>query len=166
MNPSYLIAEWKRIRDSLLALFPELNDDEETLTDTIDGESGALDAIASLVRSAREDEANAKALGDMLSDMRERKQRLSNRADKRREAATQIMEAIGVKKVERADFTASLRKVGPPLVITDEGKLGDAWFKITRTPDRTAIKQLLEHGGELEGAMLGNPSLGMTVRFK
>lgn len=166
MNAPFLIAEYKRIRESLLTQFPELAEDETALIDTIDGETGALDAVAYLVRSAREDEATAKALSDMLGDMRERKARFERRADTRRAGALAMMEALGVRKVERPDFSASIRQTPPKVEIVDERLLPDHFIRLTPSPEKSAIAEALKAGKVVQGAVLSNGGNSISVRFK
>lgn len=159
-----IVAEWQRVREGLLAAFPDI--DPETLADTVDGETQALDVVARLIRDAREDDALADALGAMQHDMAERKARLASRADKRRAAALDLMNAIGERKITRPDFTASVRAVPPKVIVMDETALPDALCKFERKPDRTAIKEALEQGETVTGAMLSNGTETLTIRTK
>lgn len=163
---SLAAAEWNRVRDSLLAEYPELADDSDALTDTLDGEAQALDLVARLIRDAREDDSMADALTPMQRDMAERKSRLASRADKRRDAALKLMNAIGERKIVRPDFTASVRAAPPKVIVTDDAALPDAVCKFERKPDRSAIKEALERGEAVAGAMLGNGSETLTIRTK
>ena len=159
-------AEWNRARESLLAEFPELADDAEALADTLDGEVQALGVVARLIRDAREDDAMADALTPMQRDMAERKSRLSSRADKRRDIALKLMNAIGERKIVRPDFTASVRAVPPKVIVMDDAALPDDVCKFERKPDRGAIKEALERGEAVAGAVLGNGSETLTIRTK
>src|SRR3990167_2640478 len=100
------ILMYRQQREALLAEFPELAEDQDTLDDTLEGISMAPDLIAEFIRNAREDEANAEALASMMRDMADRKQRFIARADKRRQAAMNVMTAIKMRKLEMPDFTA------------------------------------------------------------
>lgn len=159
-------AEWNRLRESLLAEYPELADDTDALADTLDGEAQALDMVARLIRDAREDDAMADALAPMQRDMAERKSRLASRADKRRDAARRLLTAIGERKIIRPDFTASVRAVPPKVIVTDDTALPDEVCKFERKPDRAAIKEALERGKAVAGAMLGNGTETLTIRSK
>ena len=163
---SQIAAEYRRHREALLADYPELADDDQALSDTLDGETDAIDVIARFIREGREDEAMAAALDAMMKDMGERKARIRSRADRRRGIALSLMQAIGERKVERPDFTASIRAVPPKVEITDEAALPDALCKVTRAPDKVAIKQAIEHGDQVPGAVLGNGGESLTVRTK
>jgi hypothetical protein len=159
------ILEYRRQREGLLAEFPELAEDIDTLADTLEGISMAPDLIAEFIRNAREDEANAEALASMMRDMADRKQRFIARADKRRQAAMNVMNAIEMRKLEMPDFTASIRVVPPKVEIINDTLLPDELCKFVRTPDRTAIKEALANG-PLAGAHMSNGSETLTIRTK
>lgn len=158
-------AEYQRQREALLAAYPELADDATALTDTLEGITYAPELIASFIRDAREDEAMAEAVSGMARDMSERKSRLTNRANRRREAALALMSAIDLPKIEQPDFTASIRNVPPKVEIIDETALPDALCKTIRSPDKAAIKEALANG-PIAGAQLSNGGQSLTIRTK
>ena len=122
--------------------------------------------IARFIREGREDEAMAAALDAMMKDMGERKARFKSRADRKRGIALSLMHAIGERKIERPDFTASIRSVPPKVEIIDEAALPDVLCKVTRSPDKAAIKEALARGVQVPGAELGNGGESLTVRTK
>jgi len=164
INVPFLVEQWRQIRADLLQQFPEL--DEETLVDSVDGEAGALDAVASLIRQAREDEAMGDALGTMIEEMRARKERLADRAASRKRHATSLMRAVDVRKIERPDFTASLRQSPPRVEIPDDQAVPDAFRVTTWRVDKAGIREALSNGLQVNWARLspGNETIG--VRFK
>lgn len=161
-----IVSEYKRLRESLLASFPELAEDEDTLADTLEGESDLPDIIARLIRAHREDKAMADALGVMIAETSERRTRLSSRAEKRKAFALDLMNAAGLRKIELPDFTASVRNVSPKVEVIDDTLLTDAFLKVVKSPDKSAIKAALEQGETVEGAMLGNGGQSLSVRTK
>lgn len=165
MLPAALAAEYLRQREALLAAFPELADDVQALADSLEGFTDAPDVIARFVRDAREDEALAGSLGNMLRDMGERKARLIARAERRRLAAQRLMEACQLRKIELADFTASIRAVPASVTITDETALPDSLCKFVRSPDKAAIKTALL-AGPVGGAVLNSGGQSLTIRTR
>lgn len=163
---TFLAAEYRRLRDALLAEFPELTEDEQTLADTLEGESELPDIISLLIREARKDKAMADALATMIQESQERKQRFLYRAEKRRMTAMGLMNAVGLRKLEQPDFTASIRSVGSKIEITDDASIPDAFCRVVKTPDKTAIKAALERGEKVSGAVLGNGGETLSVRVK
>lgn len=161
-----LAAEWNRQRDALLAYDPELLSDELTLTDTLDGCTDAGDFITYWCRQAREDEAMATGLSTMLADMQMRKQRLLARAEKRRDVALALMDAIGEKKIVRPDITISVSPGRQKVIVSDETALPDAFVRIKREPNKTAILEELEQGKPVAGATLSNRTSILAIRTK
>ena len=159
------IMEYRRQREGLLAEFPELAEDVDALADTLEGISMAPDLIAEFIRNAREDEANAEALASMMRDMADRKQRFIARADKRRQAAMNVMNAIEMRKLEQPDFTASIRAVPPRVDVYAEEQLPDTLCKFTRSPDKAAIKEALANG-PVAGARMTNGGSTISIRTR
>src|SRR3954454_3625645 len=90
MRISSEMTRFTELRRRLLEADPEI--DERTLFDTLEGATDLHEAIASVVRSALEDEAMAKALRSRIEDMRQRLGRIETAAEKKREAALSAME--------------------------------------------------------------------------
>ena len=161
-----LAAEWHRQREALLTAYPELLVDEDVFLDTLDGITEAADFIAHWARQAREDEAMAKALRAMQADMTERYNRLEARADKRRSVALALMNAIGKKKIIRPDLTITVQAGRPAVRITDDAALPDEFCRTVRSPNKTAIRDALELGEPVPGAVLSNQEPTLTIRTK
>lgn len=161
-----LAEEYRRQRDGLLAAFPDLAEDEEALTDTLDGITDTGDFIARICRQAREDEAMASGLATMLRDMGERKSRLMSRAEKRRAIAMALMNAIGERRIVRPDMTITVQPGRMAVVVTDDTALPDSLCKVERRPDKPAIREALERGEAVAGAVLSNGTETLTIRTK
>ncbi len=160
------IAEHKRQRALLIEAFPELLEDQQALDDTLEGISYAPDMIANIIRDAREDEANATALSIMIREMSDRKARFSARAERRYTMAEHLMDAIGLRKLAMPDFLASIRPVRPKVQITDEAALPDRFVRHKTEPDKIAIREALEAGSEVPGAVLSNGGVTLAILVK
>ena len=168
MNPHTIatgIAEFWRVQEGLLQAYPELAEDQVALRDMTEGLTNASDLVAILVRKALDDAALADALKIRMRDMADREARISSRGLRHRIAAQKLMEACDLRKVEMADFTASVRAVPPKVEIDDEAALPDALCKTIRSPDRAAIKEALATGA-VTGAHLTNGSETLSIRTK
>ncbi len=157
------VAEYNRQRGLLLEAYPDI--DLPTLEDTLEGITYAPDMIAGLIRDAREDEAYMAALALIIREMSDRKARFEYRAQRRRLAAQHLMDAIGIRKLDMPDFTASIRATPPKVEIDDEAALPDALCKTVRSPDRVAIKEALANG-HVAGARMSNGGETLSVRTK
>jgi len=168
MSPHFarLLEEYRRERAGLLEAYPELAEDDATLADTLDGETDLSDALAGLFRSSREDEASAAALYTIITQMIERAKRLDRRAQAKRAVILRLMQAAGLKRIERPDFTLSRSASPAPLIISPDAVLPDELCRIrtTREPDRTAIREALRAGQKIPGVALGNGGERLTAR--
>ncbi len=157
------VAEYARQRDLLLSAFPDI--DPVTMADTLEGMTYAPDMIADFIRDAREDETFAAALAVILREMSDRKARFEYRAQRRRQTAQHLMDAIGICKLDMPDFTASIRAVAPHVVIDDETALPADLCKTIRQPVKAAIKEALANG-PVAGAHMSNGGASLTILTK
>ena len=153
------------LRERLEAEFPEA--DEDTLRDTLEGMTNLTEMLAEVLRSALEDQAFGAALRVRIGDMQTRLSRLEERARKKRELVTSVMERADLKKLTEPDFTVSLRPVRAPLVLTDEDIIPEAFWKPQPARlDRLGLIAALSAGSDVPGALLGNPTMTISVRTK
>ncbi len=90
-----------------------------------------------------------------------------DRARKKRELVCTVMEEAELKKLMEPDFTVSLRPARAPLMIIDEAAIpGDYWKPQPAKLDRMGLISALSSGRDIAGAVLGNPSLTISVRTK
>jgi hypothetical protein len=159
------LSEYRYLRERLIAEFPET--DEVTLRDTLEGLNSLPDVLAAVVRSYLDDLTLAAALAMRIDEMEERLSRTEHRADKKRKLVTRVMESADIKKLAEPDFTASLRTVPPPLVVTDEKQIPiDFWKPQPPKLDREGLSAALKSGAAVPGAMLGNAQMTLSVRTK
>ena len=156
---------YARLRQRLLDEHPNL--DDETIRDTLEGITNVHELISELIRSALVDEALQAGLRARLEEMRQRLNRLAERGLKKRQLALEAMNEVGLKKLEQPDFTASARLGAPPLVVTSDQAIPEAYW-IPQPPrlDRQTLTADLRHGDQVSGACLGNPAPILTVRTK
>ena len=156
---------YKVLRDRLLAEIPDL--DEETLADTLEGISDLKEMLAELVRSALDDEALASGLSTRLCDMKARLERLETRAKRKRQLVLEAMTQAELKRLEEADFTASLRQSAPALEVVAEDKIPVAYWKPQPAKlDRQGLLAALKNGVDIDGVALAAPTLQLSVRTK
>ncbi len=153
------------LRERLKAEFPEA--DEDTLRDTLEGMTNLTEMIAEVLRSGLEDQAFGAALRARIGDMQTRLSRLEERARKKRELVTSVMERADLKKLTEPDLTVSLRPARPPLMLTDEDIIPEAFWKPQPAKlDRLGLIAALSAGSDVPGALLGNPTMTISVRTK
>lgn len=158
------------LREQLLVQFPDLAEDEQALLDTLDGESKLDDMLAEVMRSSEDDAMLIAGIKERLAELTERKARLERRVEAKREIVCRTMDRANLQKIERPDFTLSLRKSPPSVIITDE-KLIPADYLIhpeppAPRPDKAGIAVALKRGDPIPGCTLSNGGVGLSVRRK
>jgi hypothetical protein len=133
-----------------------LPDDEDhaLLLGSLEGETDIMEVLDRVIESSIAD----KKLAELA---RERARRIEARADRTREIATRIVEALAISPIERPIYTASLTFPRKPLV-TNADELPDTYIR--HAPDMVAIGKALRAGETIPGAELKNPEPQLTIR--
>lgn len=159
--------ELARVRDMLLAICPEIEEDQQLFADMIEGEAyDALRVIERLIEASIETDALADAVRVRKADITARLARFERRRDACRTVALRVLESINLRRLERPTFTVSVANRPPHILITDQSALDEIYIRVTREPDKDAIKAGLRNGEEVRGAVLSNGGTGLTVRTK
>jgi hypothetical protein len=124
MKIEFAAINYGSIRDRLLAEDPQI--DEQTLADTVEGLTDLHEILAAVIRAAIADQALATGLEGRIGEMQARRDRLQNRATKRRQIAKDVMVELDRKKLSAPDFTASIRPGTPALMVIDEAAVPSA----------------------------------------
>jgi phosphoglycerate dehydrogenase-like enzyme len=160
---SYEVAKHRLLREQLVAMCPEIDDD--TLTDTLEGLTDLKDVLAEVIRSALVDEAMVAGLKGRIVEMRARLDRLEIRANRKRGLALFSMEKSKIEKVAEYDFTASLRSGARTLDITAEAEIPrQFWRQPPPQLDRHALLTALKAGAEVNGVALAPGKTQLAVR--
>jgi hypothetical protein len=166
-DPRRLAFEKQRyvaFRDRLLADDPEL--DERTLADTLEGLTEFNQALAATVRAILKDETDASVLGLLMDEMAERRDRFKARADKRRQIVRDAMLDADMAKLTMPDFTATVRQAPPHVVVVDEKAIPQTFFEMRPHLRKRELLDALKDGATIEGAMLSNPGMTLSVRTR
>lgn len=147
----------------------DLDENDEAVLDTVEGQSTLHEMILASIRYAKRREAMADAMSAIIKDNQERKGRHERAAEAIRAAVTQAMQEAGVPKVEAADITITQRRSKPKPVVVDETQL-PAWaITYKAVPNRKAIESHFEVDGadfECPGVVIANGEGGIIVRTK
>lgn len=137
----------------------ELDLDDQTLTDTLDGMGGELEVKAQSVACfIRNLEATAAQIKEAEAQMAARRKALENRAGRIKDYLLASMIVAGVQKVECPLFRLSVRD-NPAAVEVYEPELIPAEFMRQPeppppAPDKAAIKEAMKAGREVPGCRL------------
>ena len=106
-------------------------------------------------------------LSTRLCDMKARLERLETRAKRKRQLVLEAMTQAEIKRLEEADFTASLRQGAPALEVVAEDKIPVAYWKPQPAKlDRQGLLAALKNGVDIDGVALAAPTLQLSVRTK
>lgn len=146
----------RRDLTALLAAHPELEFDDVLCMDMIEGATNTLELLDELIRAEQDAHILEERIDVEVDRLKKRQERFSHRRQLIRKYMMQLMEAAGLKKVERPVATVSIAAGRPKVVITDAEKLFDSYVRIKREPNKEAIKQAFEEGRTVYGAILSN----------
>src|SRR5262249_32036497 len=118
MNLAIAASSYRLIRDRLLTDDPQI--DEQTLADTVEGLTDLHEILMAVIRATLADQALATGLEGRIGEMQARRDRLQDRAAKRRQIAKDVMVELDLKKLSAPDFTASIRPGTPALMVIDQ----------------------------------------------
>jgi len=165
LNLEFASIAYRTIRDRLRAQDPQI--DEQTLTDTVEGLTDLHEILTAIIRAALADQALASGLEGRIGEMQARRDRLQDRATKRRQIAKDVMVELDLKKLSAPDFTASIRPGMPSLMVIDEAAVPSIYWE-PREPrlNRQGLATDLKQGAEIAGVALSNPEPVLSVRTK
>ena len=165
MSLDFAAIHYSAVRDRIRAEDPQI--DEQTLADTVEGLTDLHEILGAVIRAALADQAQATGLEGRIGEMEARRDRLQDRATKRRLIAKEVMVELDLKKLAAPDFTASIRPGTPALMVIDEAAVPSIYWE-PREPrlNRQELANDLKQGAEIAGVTLSNPEPVLSVRTK
>jgi len=165
MKLEFAAITYRAVRDRLRAEEPQI--DDQTLADTVEGLADLHEILAAVIRAALADQALATGVEGRIAEMQTRRDRLQDRAAKRRQIAKDVMVELDLKKLAAPDFTASIRPGTPALMVIDEAAVPSVYWE-PREPrlNRHGLAADLRQGAEITGVALSNPEPVLSVRTK
>lgn len=124
------------------------------------------DMLAALCRAADEAGASVGAIKERIAALEDRKLRHEARREEYRALIFAALQAAEQTKWKSAEFTVSLTPGRPGVVITDPAAIPDAFVRVRREPDKTAIGAAIASGATVPGAELQNSMPTLRVLTK
>ncbi len=151
--------------DALFVAYPELAEDEKLRADMLEGETNLHAVLERLLGVEREANSMADAVKSRISDLQERKARAECRKDAMRGLMLKLLQAANLQRAPLTEATISVTKGRDSVDIVDEKAVPKRFMKVTTTPDKTAIKAVLDSGKKVKGAALktGEPTLSVRA---
>lgn len=137
----------------------ELDLDEQTFLDTLEGLSGELEqksiAVAMYIKNL---EASADAIKQAEKSMADRRKAIEAKDDRIKKYLLENMLKTGITKIECPQFVLSVRKNPPSVDVLMQDQIPDEYFDIPEPPPPTLNKKRLAEdlkaGVVIEGARL------------
>lgn len=153
-----IAAEYRNITDVLM----DAGVDEQTLTDTLEGESWPLELKAQnygfVIRNL---ESTAASIKDAEKQMADRRKAIEKRAAALVERLKTGLEIAGVTKLECPHFALTIKKNPPSVDVWDEKQIPAEFMRTPEpppppvaVPDKAAIKAAIAAGRDVPGAQM------------
>lgn len=150
------------LADEYVSAVEKLSDmdlDDQTIADTLEGLSGALEVKATNVAMfVRNLETSADAIKEAESRMSARRKAIENRAQRIRDYLLVNMERTGISKIECPHFKIAIRENPAAVVIDALTAIPEDYMKQPETPpavpDKALIAKAIKDGFTVAGAHL------------
>lgn len=149
---------------SLLLEYPQLADDEELLRDTLEGETRFNEVMDRLLQEMRDNETLAEAISQRIGKLRERQTRMTHRMNFYRGLMHRLLTLTGIKSVALPEAKIFVVKSPDKLIVVDESAIPDEYMKITKEPNKAAIRNAIKSGKYINGVTLSNGGQTIAVR--
>lgn len=164
MQPDRVI---RQTLENLKLSHPEIIEDDDAWLATLESETDFNEILTTIVRRIEDTKALVIGTKDRFEELKSRRDRFEHRIETLRKLAFKIMEAAEIAKAELPEATLSLRAGTQQLVgDADPFFLPEHFVKISRTLDRTAIKDALKTGQTVPGFELSNSQPTLSIRIK
>ena len=145
--------------DDVMKLLDALEDGQDLTPDTIEMVLGEFkDKGKDLAAGVLNLEAQAEMLGKHIRNMQAKQKVVLNKANGIKNYLSAQMQRTGILEIRASDgtFTAKFQKNPPRIDVYDESLLPENMLRIKTTvePDKTAIKEAIQSGQEIQGARI------------
>lgn len=142
-----------------LKTLEDLDLDDQTVADTLEGLSGELEVKATNVAMfCRNLEASAEAIKNAEVAMANRRKAIERRAERIRAYLKENMERVGILKIEGPHFSLAIKKNPPAVHVEAQELVPQEFFKQAPPPppslDKKAVADALKAGKDVPGCRL------------
>lgn len=149
-----------RLKQSLGALA----DDEELLTNTIEGETSLMEAVEKIMTGIDDDQILVNGIKARESELKARRQRIEERIETRKAVIEQALTVAELRTLQCPGYTLTLADRAPKVEIADEAAIPSDYFKTEVKLDKAAVGKALKAGEVVPGASLSNAAPSLTIR--
>ncbi|MEM7289554.1 MAG: siphovirus Gp157 family protein [Pseudomonadota bacterium] len=176
MSEQRHLARDLKAMEAVKASLLELTDDEDTIRDTLEGETDLEGFVRKLMLSIDEDQLILDGIAARVSDLKEREDRYKKSIEWKRTLILQGMQVAEQQTFTLDIATISRRKPPAQLFISDESKLPAKYWvpsdpRLSKSDLKADLKPFKDDDGKLvtpviDGAHLEDGPEGLTVRRK
>lgn len=152
--------------ENLLTLNPQLAEDEQLRADMVEGSTDLHEFLRVVERRRQEAESMVEAINLNIETLNKRQDRFVLREGALRLLMFKLLSIADVKKVEMPEATVSVRNGTAKVIISDEDAIPDDYCSFKRTPNKQAIKAVLETGADVPGCCLSNGEPTISIRTR
>lgn len=146
-----------------------LDDDQELVADTIEGETSLNEALEAAVAELDEGDILVAGIKAKEAELADRRRRIEARNERIKATIEQAMIATEQDSLRLPTATLTLTKRAPGLIVTNEADIPTKFWIEQERPapklDKKALRAALDEG-EIPGATLDNGSRSLSVRRK
>lgn len=141
--------------------------DERLFADMMEGETGIDRIVLRIHDNVQDAEGMAKALGERIKEMQERKKRIETRAANGKQLIGKALRIARLAKLELPEVTYSVRDGKPTLKVVDASAVPEVFTVPKYTPDKRAINEAYEDSDNLPNWLVREPATDViTARTK
>lgn len=150
------------MKEQLLAI---AGDDDQLITDMMEGETNLRPLILKMAEQIGEDNAMVVGIEEWAKKVLARKTRLQDRIESFRAIILSAMQMAAINKLESALGTLSLKNVPGKVVVIDESLIpAEYWEKKDPTLSKTLVGAALKAGTKVPGAEMSNGGITLSIR--
>lgn len=157
-----LIDTIKRIRE-VAEMLPDEDPDKLEMLNTEADFEGLMEWA---LTRRNEHLALAKANKELSETYTKRRKSFENKADSMKDIVGWVLSEANETKFKGASATVSISRKAPALVVVDESKIPDEYFKTERTLMKSEINKAHKEGKTIAGTTLSNGGETLTIRSK
>lgn len=144
-----------------------LDTDEAALMEALRDAGADVDGLLlRLLRALGEADGNMDATSERIAALDTRFARFRRQREEYRSAVNAILDALGLTKWRSAEFTVSVSAGRPGVIVTDVDALPAGYVRVTKSPDKSAIKAAMDQGEVIPGAEWQNPTPTLRILTK
>lgn len=139
--------------------------DDETVTDTVEGETTLYEAIEIAIAEIDECEIMGLGLASKIGDFSARKVRAEKRVDRLRGLIEQAMVIADMRSLKLNVATLTVKDVPPKALVSDEAAIpAEFWKQPDPVIDKTAINAAIKAGRTIPGVSMSNGTTSFQIR--